>query len=276
MNIKVLDASTAMKIAAGEVIDRPASAVRELLDNAIDAGADYISIDLEKGGKDYLSVLDNGIGMNEENLKKSYLNHATSKISDFDDLSLLTTFGFRGEALASIAEISNLSISSRPQNQDFGSEIIIKYGQEQSLLPKGMNQGTRIEVSDFFANVPGRLKFLNSDTSEYRAVVQEMIKKALAKPEITFELVHNGEKKYELRACNEIHERITDLYPDLRNALQPFMYEEGGISVCGFMSEPSWYKPSRVYQYLFVNGRMIEWKAFHQQIAVAYRQILPP
>ena len=274
--IKVLDSATAMKIAAGEVIEKPASAVRELIDNALDAGATWISIDTEQGGKEFLAVHDNGMGMSEEDIQKCYLNHATSKIEDFNDLMNLKTFGFRGEALASLAEISRVEISSRNDSQDHGSSLIVEFGQKESLAPKGMNQGTSIIINKFFQNVPARLKFLNSDVSEYRAIIQEMLKKALAKPEIAFELSHNKEKKYQLSSSMELFDRIVDIFPELRDVLKPFIYEEDGIRVYGFLSIPSWYKPTRNYQYLFVNGRAIEWVPFKSQISVAYNNLLPP
>lgn len=274
--IKVLDSSTAMKIAAGEVIEKPASAVRELIDNALDAGATWISIEAEKGGKEFLAVYDNGHGMSDNDLRKCYLNHATSKITNFDDLVQLKTFGFRGEALASLAEISLLKIASYSQESDHGSEITLRFGKEEELLPKGMNQGTSIVIKDFFQNVPARLKFLSTDTSEYRAIIQEMLKKALAKPQITFELSHNKEKKYQLNASNELFDRIVDIFPELQLVLKPFIYEEEGIKVYGFLSHPSWYKASRSYQFLFVNGRAIEWLPFRQQITIAYNNLLPP
>lgn len=274
--ITILDSATAMKIAAGEVIEKPASAVRELLDNAIDAEATWISIEVEQGGKEFISVQDNGLGMSEDDLQKAYLNHATSKIQNFDDLVQLKTFGFRGEALASLAEISQLTIASREQEKDFGSELTITFGKRGSLSPKGMNQGTKISITNFFQNVPARLKFLSTDTSEYRAIIQEMIKKALAKPQTAFELSHNGEKKYQLNTSPDLYDRIVDLFPELKDVLQAFIYEEKGIKVYGFLSHPSWYKATRNYQYLFVNGRVIEWMAFRQQIHIAYNNLLPP
>lgn len=276
MPIKVLDSATAMKIAAGEVIERPASVVRELLDNALDAQATWISIDVEKGGREYLSVQDNGIGMDAQDLDKCYLNHATSKITQFSDLMSLTSFGFRGEALASLAEIANLQIASKPSSQEFGSELTVCFGEKKQMIPKGMNQGTSIAITEFFQNVPARLKFLNSDVSEYRAIVQEVLKKALVKPEIAFELSHNGEKKYQFNSVPELFQRIIDIFPELSSILHPFIYEEQGIQVYGFLSEPSWYKSTRNYLYLFVNDRIIEWQSFKQQVALAYQQILPP
>ncbi|MGL4676905.1 MAG: DNA mismatch repair endonuclease MutL [Brevinema sp.] len=274
--IKILDSATAMKIAAGEVIDRPASAVRELLDNALDAQATWICVQAEKGGKEFLSVQDNGIGMLPEDLKKCYLNHATSKIQYFNDLSQLKTFGFRGEALASLAEIACVQIASCPIDQEFGSVISINFGKEQNIAPKGMNQGTQVHITNFFQNVPARLKFLSTDVAEYRSIIQEFLKKALAKPEVHFELIHNGEKKYQLTACSELFVRITDIFPELADVLQAFVYEENGIQVYGFLSHPAWYKNTRNCQYFFVNGRMIEWQIFRQQIAVVYNSLLPP
>ncbi|MGL4562396.1 MAG: DNA mismatch repair endonuclease MutL [Brevinema sp.] len=274
--INILDSSTTMKIAAGEVIERPASVVRELVDNALDADATWISIQIEKGGKEFLAVRDNGHGILKEDIPLSYLNHTTSKINNFDDLTNLKTFGFRGEALASLAEIAELKIASRTHHDEFGSELRITFGQADDLVSKGMDIGTEMLVTKFFENVPARLKFLSSDTSEYRAIVQEFLKKALARPEVSFELIHNGAVRYHLLEAVELFDRIVDLFPELNDILQPFSYQENGIHAYGFLSHPSWYKPTRSYQYLFVNGRAIEWVPFKQQLSVAYGNVLPP
>lgn len=274
--IKILDPAVAMKIAAGEVIERPASAVRELLDNSLDADADWISIHIEKGGREFLSVRDNGKGITPEDISIAYKNHATSKISSFEDLESLKTFGFRGEALASLAEISKLTIASRTVGSDFGSELTISFGQESTIVPKGMNLGTEITATNFFENVPARLKFLGTDAGEYRAIVQEFLKKALARPDVSFELNHNGDNKYLLHESLELLDRIVNLFPELSDVLQPFSYQEHGIHVYGFLSHPSWYKSTRMYQYFFVNGRAIEWIPFKQQISIAYSNLLPP
>ncbi|MGL4367952.1 MAG: DNA mismatch repair endonuclease MutL [Brevinemataceae bacterium] len=276
MEIQILDPSIAMKIAAGEVIDKPASVVRELIDNSIDAGAGVIRVELEKGGREFLSVYDDGSGMDSNNLKRSYLNHSTSKIISFDDLMNLKTFGFRGEALASIAEIAALSISSCTRNSDFGSELKVRFGEFLELAPKGMNHGTIVTVTEFFQNVPARLKFLNSDTGEYRAVVQEFLKKALGHPDVSFALTHNNVQKYFLSSATELFTRIVDVFPELTSQLHAFSYEENGIHIYGFLSHPSWYKPTRSFQYLFINRRAVEWPAFRQQISLAYNNQVPP
>jgi len=273
--IQILDQTTAMKIAAGEVIERPSSAVRELIDNSLDANATWIQINAEKGGREFLSVQDNGQGMCEEDILNCYLNHATSKISHFDDLMSLQTFGFRGEALASLAEISLLKISSCTKNMESGFELQIEFGKKNNLIPKGMNTGTNITITDFFQNVPARLKFLGTDTREYRAIVQEFIKKAVSRPDVGFELIHNNEQKYLLEPSVDLIHRIQEIFPDLRDVLFPFIYEEEGIKVYGFLSEPSWYKSTRIYHYLFVNGRVIESNFFRQQISLSYKNLLP-
>lgn len=275
-HIRILDQSTAMKIAAGEVIERPSSAVRELIDNALDAHADWIKIIIERGGCEFLSVQDNGIGMCEEDISLCYFNHATSKINHFDDLNNLKTFGFRGEALASLAEISTLNISSCTKDMDFGINLQIKFGEKISQTSKGMDQGTNITITDFFQNVPARLKFLGTDTGEYRSIIQEFLKKVLARPDVGFELIHNNEQKYLLNQAHDLQHRICELFPELQKVLHPFIHEEDGIKIYGFLSEPSWYKPNRTYQYLFVNGRAIEWTVFRQQISLAYNNLLPP
>lgn len=272
--IRLLDEATVRQIAAGEVIERPASAVRELLDNALDAGADDITITLEKGGKDFLSVSDNGCGMNAEELKLAPILHATSKISSINDLQRLDTFGFRGEALAAIAEVSLFRASSRPGGEEHGWELTLEWGKALPLAPKGMNAGTVISARSIFERLPARLKFLGSDAGEYRACLGEFIKKALAHPRCAFRVIHNGAENYNLPPASELHQRITALFPD--TPLQGFVYNEGGVQAMGFCSPPSWYRPTRSHQFFFVNGRPVEWKGLRGQIAAAYGNYLPP
>ncbi|SFB85119.1 DNA mismatch repair protein MutL [Brevinema andersonii] len=276
MSICLLDPSTIMKIAAGEVIERPASAVRELLDNAIDAGANLISVELIAGGKNQIVITDNGVGIREEQITLAPVLHATSKISVFDDLQTLSTFGFRGEALASLAEVSSLTISSKPAKQEFGSSYTIEFGEKKNVLPKGMNSGTQITIADLFKTTPARLKFLGTDSGEYRACVQEFIKKTLAHPHTDFSLHHNNEQKYRLFPVQNILERIHYLFPDTKDILYSFNYQEAYISAWGFISHPSWYKPTRSHQFLFINNRPIEWQGLRQQVHLAYNNLLPP
>lgn len=276
MSIRLLDSSTIMKIAAGEVIERPASAVRELMDNAIDAGANLISVELSAGGKNQIIITDNGIGIREEQITLAPVLHATSKISHFDDLQTLSTFGFRGEALASLAEVSSLTISSKPTEQEFGSSYTIEFGEKKKVLPKGMNAGTQIIISHLFKTTPARLKFLGTDSGEYRACIQEFIKKTLAHPHIDFSLHHNNEQKYRLLPVQNILERIHYLFPDTKDILYSFDYQEAYISAWGFVSHPSWYKPTRSHQFLFINNRPIEWQGLRQQVHLAYNNLLPP
>lgn len=272
--IKQLDPSTILQIAAGEVIERPASALRELLDNALDAGAENIDIVLEKGGKSFISVADDGKGMDEADIKLSPKLHTTSKINTINDLNNLHTFGFRGEALASLAEVSTLTIASRQAVSEHGYEYSLAFGQESPIKPKGMNKGTSVVIENLFQNLPARLKFLGADTGEYRACLGEFLKKALAYPQIGFKLSHNNETSYNLAPASELFCRILDIFPN--TPLQAFHYQQDDILVYGFCSPPSWYRPTRSHQYFFVNNRAIEWAPLRGQIAAAYGNLLPP
>ncbi|MGL5722863.1 MAG: DNA mismatch repair endonuclease MutL [Brevinema sp.] len=272
--IKVLDPETVRQIAAGEVIERPSSALRELLDNALDSGADEIHVVLEEGGKKFLSITDNGCGMNEDDLQKAPILYATSKILNIDDLNNLHTYGFRGEALASLAGVSLLKIASCQENADHGLEYVIDFGTEHPLCPKAMNKGTVVIVENLFANLPARLKFLGSAAAEQRACTTEFIKKALTYPQCAFRMSGKNGDIYNLPAVEDLSERIHAIFPDA--PLQAFSWQENGISATGFCSPPDWYRPTRSHQFLFVNRRPIEWAQLRGQIIAAYGNLLPP
>ncbi|MGL5253888.1 MAG: DNA mismatch repair endonuclease MutL [Brevinema sp.] len=272
--IRILDSETVRQIAAGEVIERPSSALRELLDNALDSGASEIHVTLEEGGKKFLSVTDNGCGMNKEDLEKAPILYATSKILNINDLNDLHTYGFRGEALASLAGVSLLRIASCQENADHGLEYCIDFGVEQEIVPKAMNKGTVVTVENLFENLPARLKFLGSSSAEQRACTSEFIKKALTYPQCAFRMSGKNGDMYNLPAVQDPYDRIHAIFPDA--PLQAFSWEEGGILATGFCSPPDWYRPSRSHQFLFVNKRPIEWAQLRGQIVAAYGNLLPP
>jgi len=273
--IKELDYNTVVKIAAGEVIDRPASVVRELIDNAIDAGADQIAVHIEHGGKSYLEVRDNGCGMDAGDLARCTLNHSTSKIHNFEDLETLQTLGFRGEALSSIVEVSDTTLSSREKNDIEGHTLNVHFGTHEEIRAEGMNTGTRVTVRDLFAKMPARLKFLGTDSTETRYISREIIKKALAFPEISFEFVVSGRQKSFSGKKNNVFERITDYYPDTARYLLPIEAAGDGFRLNGFLSKPAFLRPNRMYQYFFVNGRAVEWKPFSFAVHNAYGNLIP-
>lgn len=274
--IRLLSENDAVKIAAGEVIDRPSSVVRELIDNSIDAGATRIEVHLTSGGKNYLEVSDNGTGMNREDLILSVQNHATSKISKFDDIENLSTLGFRGEALASVAAVSRLTIRSRTKESENGNALSLSFGNEPQILPQGMNVGTTILVENLFEKMPARQKFLSSDATETRLIDQEVVKKALAFPEISFRITSNGREKMNLPSVDSHTERILSLFPGLRENHLPLLFEDDQLKIFGLISKPDFYKKNRLYQYFIVNSRAVEWKNFSFAVMSAYQSLLPP
>ncbi|WP_308525955.1 DNA mismatch repair endonuclease MutL, partial [uncultured Veillonella sp.] len=190
-HIHVLDEATINKIAAGEVVERPASVIKELLENAVDAGATSIDVEIAEGGVAYMRVTDNGIGMTEEDARLAVLRHATSKIASVDDLFAIASLGFRGEALASIASVSHFSLTTRTADNEMGTRITIDGGHDMECMPYGAQPGTTIEVRDLFYNTPARRKFLKTERTE-TAKIQDMVGKlALSNPHIAFKLVSN-------------------------------------------------------------------------------------
>ncbi len=273
--IKELDYNTVVKIAAGEVIDRPASIIRELIDNAIDAGADDIRIHIENGGKTYIEVQDNGQGMDRADLELCIRNHSTSKIRAFDDISQLNSLGFRGEALSSIAEVSDLTIRSCTAQALCGHLIHVHYGAAEAVTEMAMSQGTTIIVRDLFKQMPAREKFLGRDATETRNIDSEIIKKALAYPHISFSLTVGPKKKYASSQKNTFLERINDFYPDATSYFIPIEYSGEDFQAFGFLTQPAFLRPNRMYQYFFVNGRAVEWKSFSFAVHNAYANLIP-
>lgn len=273
--IRELDYSTVVKIAAGEVIDRPASIVRELLDNSLDAHSSAITIHTSNGGKTYLELSDNGCGMDKDDLALCTKNHTTSKIKLFEDINNLSTLGFRGEALSSIAEVSELTISSRQEGSISGYTLSVKDGKVLSLKEAGINTGTTIRVENLFGNMPARQKFLSSASTESKFIDREIVKKALAFPGVSFELISEGKRRYMSPARKTLLERVADFFPDALEYLIPLEAIGEHYSIQGFVSKPAFIRPNRSYQYLFVNNRAVEWKNFGYAMANAYGNLLP-
>lgn len=273
--IQTLNYNTSIKIAAGEVIDRPASVVRELIDNAIDANAKHITVDTWHGGKTLMEVRDDGIGMDAEDLGLCIKNHSTSKIQNFSDIENLQTLGFRGEALSSIAEVSQLTLSSRTRESNFGDELKINYGKSEEMHEKAQNPGTTVRVENLFGNLPARKKFLGSDSTEIRHITRELIKKSLAYPEIGFELLSNGKLKHASPPRKTRLERIADFYPDPLPYFMTLEYQQENLSFFALLSKPAFIRPNRMYQYFFVNQRAVEWKPFSFAVNQAYNNLIP-
>lgn len=243
------------KIAAGEVIQRPASVVKELLDNAIDAGADDIKVIIENAGRTLIQVIDNGCGMSEEDLPLCFQRHATSKINSIDDLFSIKTMGFRGEAMASIASVSQVLVRSKRAEDINGWELEINGGEEKTVRPVATADGTSISVKNLFFNVPARRQFLKTDVTELRHILRTVQYAALAFPKVGFQVIADGEIVYTLPK-DSLKNRIVNLFGSAYNAsLIEFEEETSYLRIYGFASDPKLAKKSRGEQFLFVNGR---------------------
>lgn len=275
--IKILDQKTASKIAAGEVIERPASVVKELLENSFDASADEIEIYLEKGGKKKILVRDNGEGMDKEDLKICFKPHATSKIRSLDDLNRLNSFGFRGEALHSIAQVSRLTIKSKPENSQTGYQIEVVAGKLKNLLPVGMNKGTEVKVENLFFNLPARKKFLKTDQTELKHILQIIERLALTKPEIKIKVFHNQKQIINLEKT-DLKKRIKDLFKvDIEKMFYEGELSRENLKIKIFFSRPQYTPYLPELQILYVNSRFVKIPfLIKKTIKEAYGTLLPP
>ena len=273
LKINLLSADVYNKIAAGEVVDRPYSVVKELVENAIDAGATQITVEIEKGGKKRIRVTDNGGGIAREDLPLAYSAHATSKLQTASDLFAIHTLGFRGEALASVAAVSRMEIVSRTEGADAFS-LACEGGVLGEVLPAAGAQGTVVTVDDLFYNVPARLKFLKSDTQEEADIGGVMARFLLARPEISFTYLADGKVKY--RSFGDgLAAAVVAVYGanTLENCLE-IRAEKHGIKLYGFLGNRNFYKANRTYQSLFVNGRSVVNQTVGAAITNAYASYL--
>jgi DNA mismatch repair protein MutL len=263
------------KIAAGEVIERPASVVKELLENSVDALSTRIDVDIGDGGSELIRVTDDGEGMHPDDLPLAVASHATSKLKDANDLFQVATLGFRGEALASIAEVSRFRIRSRQPDRPTGVEIDVTAGVQTPVRPCGSPAGTSIEVRDLFFNIPVRRKFLKQSSTEFGHISEQFTKIALANPRLHLVLRHNDRMVYELPAVESLLDRIRLFFGDeLARQLIQVESEHDGIRVWGFVAHPSQSKATRKGQYLFLNGRWIQDRSLQHALGEAYRGLL--
>ena len=272
--IQLLPDHVANQIAAGEVVQRPASVVKELLENAVDARATDIKLIIKDAGKALVQVIDNGLGMNITDARLCFERHATSKIRHAEDLFSLFTKGFRGEALASIAAIAHVEMKTRQEQDELGHHIIIEgskfISQELAVLP----QGTSFAIKNLFFNIPARRNFLKSDTVEYRHVVDEFQRVALAHPAIQFTFYHNGSEMFNLPAAT-LRQRIVSIFSGKTNEkLVPVKEDTDIVAIQGFVSKPEFAKKSRGEQFFFVNDRFIKSGYLHHAVMAAYDGIL--
>lgn len=273
--IHPLDTSVVNKIAAGEVIERPANVVKELLENSLDALASRIEVDIEAGGGELIRIVDDGEGIHPDDLLLAVTAHATSKIATADDLFRVQTMGFRGEALASIAEVSRLRIRSRQPDSTTGFEIASDCGTITSPQPCGCPIGTQIEVRQLFANTPVRRKFLKSTATEFGYIAEHFTRIALAQPRLHLVLRHNGKIVFELPGTQQLLDRIRLMFGnELADNLIPVESASQGVRMWGYVGHPSISKSTRKSQNLFLNGRWIQDRSLQHALTEAYRGLL--
>ncbi len=273
--IQLLPDHVANQIAAGEVVQRPASVVKELLENAVDAGATDIKLIIKDAGKSLVQVIDNGNGMSVTDSRLCFERHATSKIRQAEDLFSLHTKGFRGEALASIAAIAHVEMKTKQEQEELGTHIIIEgskfVSQEPSVLPKG----TSFAVKNLFFNIPARRNFLKSETVEFRHIVDEFQRVALAHPNIYFTMYHNGSEMFNLPNSN-YRQRIVNVFSGkINEKLVPIQEETEIVTIEGFVGKPEFAKKNRGEQFFFVNDRFIKSGYLHHAVMAAYEGLLP-
>src|ERR1051326_2451951 len=273
--IRLLPDSVANQIAAGEVIQRPASAVKELMENAVDAEATTIKLIVRDAGKTLLQVTDNGKGMSETDARLCFERHATSKIEKADDLFNIRTKGFRGEALASIAAIAQVELKTRLRGEQLGTQVIIEGSEVKSQEPCACSEGTSFSIKNLFYNVPARRNFLKSDPVEFRHIIEEFQRVALPHPEISFSLHHNGQEVFHLPAAT-FRQRISGVFGNNYNErLVPVEEETSIVKVGGFIGKPQFARKTRGEQFFFLNNRFIKSAYLNHAVQMAFEELLP-
>ena len=271
-NINILPKHIAELIAAGEVVERPSSIVKEIMENAIDAGADKITLEIKRGGITYIRITDNGCGIDRDNIRKAFISHATSKISTADDLNAICTLGFRGEALASIAAVSRVEVMTRGEGEEVGTRYCIEGGEETLLDDAGCPKGTTLIVRDLFYNTPARMKFLKKDVSEGNAVAAVVDRIALSHPEVSVRFIRDSKDVLFTSGDGKLENAIyKTLGKDFASTLIPCDYELEGVRVSGFISKPFNARPNRMMQYFFLNDRFIKTRTGMVALEEAYK-----
>ena len=274
--VHVLDDNTINKIAAGEVVERPASVIKELVENAIDAHADRIEVEIAAGGTSFMRVSDNGIGMSRQDAELAILRHATSKIVKVDDLLTIGTLGFRGEALPSIASVSRFTLTTRQAGDELGTEIKISGGSLPEIGETGCGIGTTIRVEDLFFNTPARKKFLKTNNTEGGKINEFIVKLAISNPQIAFKLINNNKVAVSTPGNGDLKDTLQSIYGGtVGSALLPLEFEDEDIRLSGFVTKPSAIRSSRSWQTFIVNGRIIANRAIARAIDNAYHALIP-
>ena len=273
--IKLLPDSVANQIAAGEVIQRPASVVKELMENALDAGATQIDLVIKDSGKTMITVIDNGCGMSETDARLCFERHATSKIKKAEDLFSIRTMGFRGEALASIAAVAQVELMTRRKEDELGTKILIEGSVVKEQLPKPMSVGTNFTVKNLFFNIPARRNFLKSNEVEMRHITDEFFRVSMMNPQVGFSLTNNDKELYHLPKGN-LKQRIVGLCgKDYDKKIIPVQQETETATINGFIVKPEFLRKTRGEQYFFVNKRFIKHSYLHHAIENAYQELIP-
>lgn len=270
--INILPKHIAELIAAGEVVERPASIVKEIMENSIDAGATKITLEIQRGGITYIRITDNGCGIDRANIRKAFISHATSKISKEEDLNAIYTLGFRGEALASIAAVSRVEIMTRAENEEIGTRYVIEGGEEILIDDAGCPTGTTLIIRDIFYNTPARMKFLKKDVTEANAVAGVVDRVALSHPEVSVRFIRDGKDVLFTSGDGKLESTIYKvLGKEFASTLIPAEYELEGIKVSGFVSKPFGARPSRSMQFFFLNSRFIKTRTGMAALEEAYK-----
>ena len=274
--IHLLPDSIANQIAAGEVIQRPASVVKELVENAIDAGAGHIQVNIKDAGRTLIQVIDDGKGMSETDARMAFERHATSKISSAEDLFSLHTMGFRGEALASIAAVAHVELRTRLQGSELGTKLSMAGSTLQDIEPDACTEGSIFSIKNLFFNVPARRKFLKSNETEFRNIINEFERIALVNPQVALGLNHNDTEIFNLPESG-LRQRIINVYgKSLNQKLLSVDAQSSLVTISGFVGRPDSAKKRGALQYFFVNGRFMKHPYFHKAVMQAYEQLIPP
>lgn len=275
-NVKLLDTSTINKIAAGEVVERPASVVKELVENSIDAGASRIEIEIQNGGKALIRVTDDGAGMNREDAALSVRRHATSKLSTADDLQRITTLGFRGEALPTIAAVSKFTLQTRRADDELGTKIKIDGGKLQDTHEVGCKIGTTILVEEIFFNTPARLKFLKATPTEANKIHDFIVKLALSRPNIAFRFINGNRVALATPGNGKFLDALSAIYgTELTDSLLTLKLDDGDLKLRGYVTKPNILKSYRSWQTFIINGRVVDNRTIAKAVDEAYKSLIP-
>lgn len=270
--INVLSKQLAELIAAGEVVERPASVVKELLENSIDAGADTVTLEIKNGGISYIRITDNGCGISRDDIRNAFVSHATSKIADADDLNSIMTLGFRGEALASISAVARVEVMTAVAEEDIGTRYIIESGEEILCDDAGCPKGTTIIVRDLFYKTPARMKFLKKDVTEANAVAGVVDRIALSHPEVSIRFIREGKQVLITSGRGDLFTCIREVFGrEFADSLISASATSNGINVSGFVSKPSAARPNRNMQFFFINNRLIKTGTGSAALSEAYK-----